>query len=389
MQTLTNRQARQFILKKQGLLGAHRFIGKQGALEYILQAGCIQFDPVDLHGQNAEILLHARVKNFTKKMLHDLLYRDRKLFDYPDKQLAIVPTAHWAYFERFRASARAHAQHFPDLPALEVQALAYIEAHGAVSSADLPIAGTTRWNSAIHWSGNWSGQTNAARAILEQLYSTGQLVIHHKKRTRKFYDLAARHIPAEILQAPDPLSDDFDHIKWRVNRRIGAIGLLWNRPSDAFLGIRELTTELRNRAFAELHQNGEIIPLSVEGINTPLFMQAQDAPLLDQILNNTADLKPRTELLSPLDCLLWDRKLIRALFNFHYTWEIYTPAHKRKYGAYTLPVLHGESFIARAEPDKDIWYEANIKPTKKQLSAINGCLKRFERIGKNKKDGTP
>ena len=47
---LTNRQARQFMLLKQGLLGGHKFTGKQGAAEFVRQAGCIQFDPVDVCG---------------------------------------------------------------------------------------------------------------------------------------------------------------------------------------------------------------------------------------------------------------------------------------------------------------------------------------------------
>ena len=31
-----------------------------------------------------------------------------------------------------------------------------------------------------------------------------------------------------------------------------------------------------------------------------------------------------TELIAPLDCLMWDRRLIEALFGFAYKWEIYT-----------------------------------------------------------------
>ncbi len=48
MKTITNEHARQFILLKQGLIGAYRFIGKDGAYEYVRQAGCIQYDPVTL-----------------------------------------------------------------------------------------------------------------------------------------------------------------------------------------------------------------------------------------------------------------------------------------------------------------------------------------------------
>ncbi|HOQ75420.1 MAG TPA: hypothetical protein PK369_02470 [Thermoclostridium sp.] len=44
---LTNEQARRFMLLKHGLLGDYRYSGKQGVLEYICQAGCIQFDPIE------------------------------------------------------------------------------------------------------------------------------------------------------------------------------------------------------------------------------------------------------------------------------------------------------------------------------------------------------
>jgi hypothetical protein len=390
MYTLTNRQARRFILMKQGLFGKHKFAGKQGAMEYILQTGCLQFDPVDICGKNAEILLQARVKGFTKKMLHELLYKDRLLVDYPDKQLAIIPVEQWPYFERYRAAGRESGLRFPGLAELERQALAYIEANGPVSSAELPVEGGIRWNSAIHWSGAWSGETNAARAVLEQLYSTGQLVIHHKKGTRKYYDLASRHIPADILSASDPLPDDYEHMKWRVSRRIGAVGLLWNRPSDAWLGIWGLENDIRKGIFEALEAGGEIIPVAVERINGNLYILAADRPLMESVLQDTPQGKPQTprmELLAPLDCLLWDRKLIHALFGFHYAWEIYTPPAKRKYSPYALPLLYGDSFIGRVEAVRDkeskaldiknIWYEEGIKPTRKLLSALDKCLDRF------------
>ena len=58
---LTNEQARRFMLLKHGLLGDYRYSGKQGVLEYICQAGCIQFDPIDVCGRSPELVLHARM----------------------------------------------------------------------------------------------------------------------------------------------------------------------------------------------------------------------------------------------------------------------------------------------------------------------------------------
>ncbi len=377
------------LLLKHGLLGEHRFLGKQGALCYVRQTGCLQFDPVDVCGKNAELALQSRVKNFHKSMLDDLLYKDRALFDYPDKNLSILPVEDWPYFQRFRDSAVQSGLRFDNLSQLESEAKAYIRENGPVSSDGLPINGSIQWHSNIHWSGNWEGDTNAARAVLEHLYTTGELVIHHKKGTRKFYDLADGYIAPEILQAPDPLPQESDHRKWRVLRRIGAVGLLWNRGSDAWLGIWNLKAPERDRAFGELLMENRILEVSVEGIGETLYCRAEDAPLLNAVLKNN-DYKPRCELIAPLDCMLWDRRLIRALFDFEYTWEIYTPPAKRKYGHYVLPLLFGEQFAGRLEAAalsktnvlevKNVWFENGIRRTKKLDHAIEMCVRRFAKF---------
>lgn len=395
MVTLSKEQARRFLLLKHGLLGEYRFIGKQGAYDFVRQAGCIQFDPVDVCGKNAELVLQSRVKGFTKEMLAQLLYEDRLLVDYPDKNLSIIPTEDWPYFARYRKAAREGGEQFAELPGLIGQTRAYIREHGPVSSDELPIDGQIYWHSAIHWSGNWGGKSNAARSVLEQLYSVGELVIHHKKGSRKYYDLAERYLPAELLEAPDPLPDEFEHKKWRILRRIGAVGLLWNRPSDAWLNIWGLNAAERTRAFAELEAEGKICPAEVEGIRTPLYYRSEDRELMDALMQEADGLegaprKPRCELIAPLDCMMWDRKLIRALFDFDYTWEIYTPAAKRRYGFYVLPLLYGERFAGRLEAVADagtetlvvkhIWYEDGVRRTKKLERAVEGCVKRFAKF---------
>ena len=389
MLTVTREQARQFILSKQGLLGHYCFAGKDGAYRYIRQAGCIQYDPVDVCGKNAELTLQSRVKGFTKQTLADLLYKDRLLMDYSDKELSIWPCEDWPYFSGYREQSRRHGASFPGIPELEEQAIAYIREHGPVSSDTLPVEGTIFWHSSMHWSGNWSGQSQAARSVLEQLYTDGVLIIHHKSGSRKFYDLADRHLSPALLTAANPCPDEASFLPWRVKRRIGAVGLLWNRRSDAWLGI-SMTSEQRDRAFEALEKAGTIAPVQAAGIRFPLYMLSDDLTLMEAVLAGTIDQKPRLEFLAPLDPMLWDRKLIEALWDYRYSWEIYTPAGKRKYGYYVLPMLRGERFVGRIEAAadrktgtltvKNIWYEDGVRQTKKLTAALDSAIRRLARL---------
>ena len=330
MLTITPDRARQFILLRQGLLGEHRFIGKAGAYQYVRQAGCIQFDPVDVCGRNAELTLQSRVKGITRKTLGDLLYKDRLLVDYSDKELSIWPSEDWPFFSGYRERSMALGRTFAGSPDLEKEAVAYIRKHGPVSSDTLPIEGTVFWHSSMHWSGHWDKDSLAARSVLEQLYTDGVLLIHHKTGSRKYYDLAEKYFPAELLAAPNPCPDGEAFTDWRLLRRIGAVGLLWNRNSTAFLGM-VMTPEQRSAAFDRLEKNGSITAVRVEGIRFPLYLQSGDLPLLESVLSGQADLRSRLEFLAPLDPMLWDRALIEAVWGFRYSWEIYTPAVKRKY----------------------------------------------------------
>jgi uncharacterized protein YcaQ len=60
--------------------------------------------------------------------------------------------------------------------------------------------------------------------------------------------------------------------------------------------------------------------------------------------------RSKTTFLSPFDPLVWDRARALDLFNFDYKIEVYTPAPKRKYGYFTLPILYNNALIGRIDP---------------------------------------
>lgn len=380
MVTLTLAQARRFLLEKNGLGGTHRFSGKQGALDYVRQAGCIQFDPIDACGRTADLSLNSRVKGYKKGMLHELLYEDRALVDYFDKNLAIMPVGDWPYFARTRAQYAAQSRSREQVEPVAHLVLSEIAARGPLCSRDLKMDEKIDWD--------WSVDTRLARVALETLYFRGDLVVHHKSGTTKYYALAQGVLPSDVLAAPDPLPDDNEHLKWRTLRRIGAVGMLWNRPSDAWLCL-EFRAEARARVFAELEAEGRILKFAVEGIRQPLYCLSGDEPLLREVLQppQPRSRSPRTEFLAPLDCMMWDRNLIRTLFGFHYRWEIYTPVAERKHGYYVLPILHGEQMVGRIEAVcqrkqgvllvKNVWLEEGVARTKTLERGVERAIDRL------------
>lgn len=376
--SLTNRQARKFLLLKHGLTGDYRFTGKEGIKQFVKQAGCIQYDPIDICGKNAELVLQSRVKGFTKTMLYDLLYEERCLVDYYDKNLAIIDVQDWSYFNRIREYFRDQSRSKEKVDDVSEQIREIIREKGPVCSKDIDFGQKVDWY--------WSDNTSLSRVALETMYFRGDLIIHHKKGTIKYYALAEDYIQNDILQADDPNRNKADYIQWNLLRRISSVGLLWNRPSDAWLFIRDMKAEDRKQSFDRLLSENRLIEITVEGMKDKLYCLDSDRNLLEIIMVDTK-FKSRTEFIAPLDNMLWDRKLIKSLFGFEYKWEIYTPEAERQFGYYVLPILHNEAFIGRIElinnrkqnclQVKNIWLETGVKQTKKLTESLNRAVRRF------------
>lgn len=337
---INKEQARRFLLQKHGLLGPTPFTGKAGVLAYVRQTGCVQYDPVDVCGKSHELAFFSRVKGFRQDMLWELLYEDRVLMDFWDKNMSLVLTEEWPYFEPVRHRYRQDIRSREAIDAVAGKVRAYLKAHGHASSQELPLEGKADW----YWS-----ETALSRAALECLYFRGELVVHHKKGTVKSYALAEDCLPGPLLRAPNPCRTPEDQQAWQALRRMGAVGMLWNRASDAWLGMTGFTGKARDAVFERLEREGAILPVQVEGIPYPLYLRSEDKAALLSCAQPFSG-KKQVRFLAPLDCLMWDRKLIQALFDFSYKWEIYNPEHQRRFSYYVLPVLYGQRLAGRVEP---------------------------------------
>ena len=340
---ITKSQARRFLLLKHGLLGEHKFEGKQGILEYVKQAGCIQYDPVDVFGKNHELVLFSKVKNFSKDDIYSLLYEERKLIDCLDKCMSICMVSDWPYFEKQRENFEASVISKEATDEAICDILDYIKKNGPVCSSDINFDKTVDW----YWS-----KTSLARAAMDRLFYRGDLLFHHKKNTRKYYDLAERLIEPEIFSMKNPNKTTEESFEWNILRRIGSVGLLHNNASYAFIGIDGLKSEGRNAALAALEKDGKIREVFVDGIKKNFYYKSDDQEIMKEAAGEK-EYKKRVEFIAPLDNLMWDRKVVNELFDFDYKWEIYTPEKDRVYGYYAVPVLYGENMVGRIELKRD------------------------------------
>ncbi len=379
--TLELAHARRFLLAHQQLLRP-RCALPTGIEDLFRHLGCIQYDPIDIVGRNPDLVLQSRIASYRPEMLDRLMHVDHGALVAWDKMAAIVLREDWPCFARYRASM---AKHYGGPETAEMQVAPYvldeIRKRGPLSSRDIEHEASVEW-----W---WGRKKRLVGASLEVLSAMGIVLTHHRVRSERVFDLAERILPLEILNAPDPHPRDADYEDWHVLRRIGSLGL--SPPTGAaeywwgIIGVKG--TAARALVLSRLTERGDVTPVSVDGIAKRLFfIRASDASTLEAAEKRSVE-QSSAAFIAPLDNLIWDRELLRQVFDFDYCWEIYKPKDKRDYGYYVLPVLYGDRFIARVEPvfDKKArvlriagwWWEKGTRPDAAMKEALGACTREF------------
>ena len=383
--SLSKEEFRSFLVRYHSLDTYDRFEGKAGIKKLLRRIGSVQYDPLNVAGRNPDLVFQSRVRGYTAGLLEELLYKERSLIDGWDKEMSIFLSADLPRFERVKHArtemARRILEHRGQSEVLEhlPQISEEIKKRWPISPRDIKLGACqkNRW-----------GHRQISGAAFDYLLTAGELGVHSKKNAQKIYAPLTELLPAKILSAPDPFADDDEFLEWYVCRRIGSMGAYWARNGHGWLGHYLNDSELRRKALKSLEEKKVIVPFTVSGIDETFYLQRKDLA----ILNEQSRCDGEARILAPLDNMLWDRLLVKKVFDFEYTWEVYVPEAKRKYGYYVLPVLYRDSLIARFEPRrfekgkpfaiKNWWWEASAgksgsKKNKEIKAAILKGLENF------------
>jgi uncharacterized protein YcaQ len=247
----------------------------------------------------------------------------------------------------------------------------HLRKNGAVRSAE--------FENESHVAGGW-WNWKAEKDALEILLLTGEVMIARRQNFQRVYDLRERVFPG-WKDADLPSSEELH--RTQALRAVKALGIAF--PSWVPDYFREPKTGMPKR-LETLAGEGLLQRIDVKGFEIPAYFHPDHSGLIEQA--RAGDLEPTlTALLSPFDPLVWDRARALELFGFDYRIECYTPAAKRRYGYFTLPILHRGRLIGRLDPKahraegifevKALHLEPGVRFTKAMAADLAAALHRL------------
>ena len=335
-QTISAAQARRIALAAQGFGQNYPAGVGTRQLNLVLdRIGLVQLDSVNVFERSHYLPLFARLGAYDKSLLDRLVFgRYSDYLEYWAHEAAIIPAETWPLY-RWRMDAnRARystpgswvAENGPMLDWLRAE----LADRGAVAASEIE-------HDSGKGAGGWWGWSEV-KTGLEWLFRFGEAVSAGRSRFERRYALASSALPSALFEREVPRSDAIRELLL-LSARAHGIGILAD-----FADYYRIKSEPARAAVHDLVDAGELLPVTVEGWNRPAYLH-RDARIPRRV--------EATALLSPFDPVVWERRRAERMFGFHYRIEIYTPAPKRIFGYYTLPLLIDDRLVGRVDLKSD------------------------------------
>ena len=328
-------QARTLLLAAQGLKSAPKRATKDDVRGIIWRMGVLQIDSISVVARSPYLVLWSRLGSYEPRWLDELL-EEGAIFEYWSHAACFIPIEDYGLYRRLMLAktekTRAWMEAHPN--ALE-HVLGRIREQGPVRSAEFA---RTDGRAGGWW--EWKPEKRA----LEHLFAAGELMISHRENFHRVYDLRERVLANALPDWEDALAPNEQEVRralaLKAVRALGVAVARWvpdyfRMPKKGVAGLLE-----------ELADEGSLLRARIE--DEPAYVHPDNTALAENILSGGSR-SSVTTLLSPFDPVVWDRARALELFGFDYKIEVYTPAARRRYGYYSLPILHNGALVGRLD----------------------------------------
>jgi uncharacterized protein len=328
--------ARSLLLAAQGLGSPlRRSATRDDVLDTIRRMGVLQIDSISVVARSPYLVLWSRIGAYDPIWLDELL-AEGAIFEYWSHAACFVPIEDYGLYRRLMLDktdkTRVWMQAHPD--ALE-HVLGHIRKEGPVRSAEFA---RTDGKPGGWW--EWKPEKRA----LEHLFAAGELMISHRENFHRVYDLRERVLANALPNWEDVLAPTEQEVRralaLKAVRALGVAVARW--VPDYFRTPKRGAASL----LEELAEDGSLLRAGIE--DEPAYVHPGNARLAEEVLSGRQR-SSVTTLLSPFDPVVWDRARASELFGFDYKIEVYTPAARRRYGYYSLPILHDGALVGRLD----------------------------------------
>ena len=308
---------------------------KKAVRSMIRQMHILQIDSINVIARSPYLVLWSRLGDYNPRWLDELL-EDGALFEYWSHAACFLPIEELPlYRHMYDGWLGGRANQWLDEHAAVVQrVMDHIRAHGEARSSDFE---RTDGQKGSWW--NWKDE----KIALEYLFYAGELMVRKRHNFQRVYDLRER-VLTSVEEMPE-ISPAEAQEQFVLNT-IQALGVTKPEWIADYFRLSKTDTKA---ALKRLAQQDRLMPVEVEGWNVPGYIHPANRKQVEAAAKGEIP-RSKTTFLSPFDPLVWDRARALDLFGFDYKIEVYTPAPKRKYGYFTLPILYNNALIGRIDP---------------------------------------
>jgi uncharacterized protein YcaQ len=348
--------------------------GKEGVAQTIEKLGYIQIDTISVVERAHNHTIWTRRPDYNQEMIQQLQANDRRIFEYWGHALSYLPMADYRYYiPRMRTYedpvSKWDKQILKKFGHYMGPILERVRKEGPLSSKDFEHPAKTK-KSTDPW------DPNPTRIALNLLFFKGELMVSERRNFHRYFDIPERVLP-EGTDTSVPCDDDLG--RFLVYRALSSYGIARLKEIQTHIDAPE--KKIIEQSLSDLVEDGKVIPININQNRN------SDYYALSTIIKKASSLKrkpPQVFILSPFDNLIIQRDRTSRLFGFDYTLECYTPAAKRKYGYYVMPILWGEEFVGRLDPKADrkkktliirsLLFEKGFKSSADFMSSFAGKL---------------